>query len=150
MWREPSYGEQLCPAPEELDIDWLEAVREVQSNKKVLKKLCAEMDKADLRKLRERQEQVGFSVICRALEPGVQADGSGYAVCIYYEPKDERKVLFAFKAAGVTRESSQAELVDPNSSSQDEQDIMLLNQPLWFQIDDSFDREYRYASLRSC
>merc|ERR1712107_805172 len=60
-------------------------------------------------------------------------DEAASMVHIFYESKDERKVLNAFSSAGIDLESAEAVPVDPTSSVEHEQHIMCAKGNLYLQ-----------------
>merc|ERR1712203_527650 len=72
--------------------------------------------------------KVHFSVACWNLSEYSKNSGPGDDLAsiaqVYYESKDERKVLNAFSSAGIDLESAESEPVDPNSSCDHEQYMM--------------------------
>merc|ERR1711862_807112 len=82
---------------------------------------------------------VSFSVACWALSEYSKSSGLGddaaSIVQVFYESKDERKVLNTFAAAGVDLEQVEASPVDPASSLQHEQEIMYSQESLFIKDD---------------
>merc|ERR1712004_615292 len=62
--------------------------------------------------------------------PGAEASS---IIHVFYESKDERKVLNCFSSAGIDLESAEAQPVDPNSSLAHEQQIMYMKECLFLQ-----------------
>merc|ERR1711933_617406 len=100
--------------------------------KKTLKKREVTVKNADLAKACAKQGKVHFSVCVWKLSEfskssGFGADASSLAA-IYYEGKDERKVLNCFSSAGVDLEP-----VDTSSEKEYEQKIMYHKECLYLE-----------------
>merc|ERR1712113_651028 len=84
-----------------------------------------------------KQGKVHFSVCCWHLSEYSKSSGLGDAAAslihVFYESKDERKVLNVFSSAGIDLESVEAEPVDPDSSLPHEQHIMYTKECLFLQ-----------------
>merc|ERR1740123_379218 len=96
--------------------------------KKILKRREVVCKDSALEKATQKQGKVNFSIACWPLSEYSRSSGLGddaaSLVHVFYESKDERKVLNAFSAAGVELEAMEAVPVDPNSSYPHEQEIM--------------------------
>merc|ERR1711897_87759 len=91
----------------------------------------------DLEKVTAKQGKVHFSVACWNFSEYSKSSGPGAEaasiVHVFYESKDERKVLNCFSSAGIDLESAEAVPVDPNSSLAHEQNIMYTKENLYLQ-----------------
>merc|ERR1711939_1127533 len=113
--------------------------------KRVLKKREVIAKDSDMKKVKAKQEKLAFSVVTWSLcmysrNSGVGNEKSSI-VHVFYESKDERKVLNAFSSAGIDLESSEANPVDPQSSERHEQRIMYTKEPLY--LEDVYEYEER-------
>merc|ERR1712183_866725 len=91
----------------------------------------------DMEKASAKMGKAHFSVACWNLSEFSKSSGIGEAasslVAVFYESKDERKVLNCFSSAGIDLESAEAVPVDPNSSLAHEQQIMYMKECLFLQ-----------------
>mmetsp|Transcript_10910 Transcript_10910/g.14602 ORF Transcript_10910/g.14602 Transcript_10910/m.14602 type:complete len:131 (+) Transcript_10910:1-393(+) len=105
--------------------------------KKILKRREIVCKDAALEKATQKQGKVHFSVCVWNLSEYSKSGGLGEEAAsmahVFYESKDERKVLNAFSSAGVDLESAEAVPVDPNSSLPHEQNIMYTKENLYLQ-----------------
>merc|ERR1719220_2355524 len=96
--------------------------------KRIMKRRELVIKSSDLEKAVKKQGKVSFSIACWALSEYSKSsglgDGAASIIQVFYESKDERKVLNAFSSVGVDLEESEAVPVDPNSSEFMEQKIM--------------------------
>mmetsp|Transcript_101476 Transcript_101476/g.227721 ORF Transcript_101476/g.227721 Transcript_101476/m.227721 type:complete len:162 (-) Transcript_101476:112-597(-) len=90
-----------------------------------------------LEKATQKQGKVHFSVCVWNLSEYSKSSGLGdegaSMVHVFYESKDERKVLNAFSSAGIDLEAAEAVPVDPNSSLPHEQHVMYTKENLYLQ-----------------
>merc|ERR1712050_550326 len=95
-----------------------------------------------LKKVLSKQGKVHFSLAQLHLSQYSKSSGPGDELAsialVYYESKDERKVLNAFQSAGIDLESVEAEPVDPASTLMFEQKLM------YMQDDQHLIDEYTY------
>merc|ERR1711877_50197 len=117
--------------------------------KRILKRREITAKDIDLKKVKTKQEKINFSVVAWSLCMYSRSSGVGdekaSIVHVFYESKDERKVLNAFSASGIDLESAEAVPVDPASSLRHEQRIMYVTEPLY--LEDTYDYEERDAPL---
>merc|ERR1719446_1918344 len=95
--------------------------------------------------IKSKQEKISFSIVAWNLSMFSRNSGAGdekaSIVHVFYESKDERKVLNAFSSSGIDLESAEAVPVDPASSLQHEQRIMYTTEPLY--LEDTYEYEER-------
>merc|ERR1719408_506356 len=117
--------------------------------KKVMKRREAIVKDKDLERITAKMGKVHFSVACWNLSEYSKSSGPGDDLAsiaqVYYESKDERKVLNAFSSAGIDLESADANPVDPQSSERHEQRIMYTKEPLY--LEDVYEYEERENPL---
>merc|ERR1712070_193331 len=105
--------------------------------KRILKKREIVAKDSDMKKVKAKQEKIPFSVVAWSLCMYSRSSGSGddkaSIVHVFYESKDERKVLNAFSSAGIDLESADANPVDPQSTLRHEQRIMYTKEPLYLE-----------------
>mmetsp|Transcript_54497 Transcript_54497/g.100325 ORF Transcript_54497/g.100325 Transcript_54497/m.100325 type:complete len:161 (+) Transcript_54497:90-572(+) len=150
MWR-PDPG--ACVAePREFgslpdDLEYMKLLKGMP--KRILKKREIIAKDSDLKKAKTKQEKISFSVIQFSLSMYSRSSGLGdeksSIVQVFYESKDERKVLNAFSSSGIDLESAEAMPVDPASSVQVEQMLMYKSESLW--LDDPYEYEEREKPL---
>merc|ERR1712151_973688 len=89
----------------------------------------------NLSKVKTKQGKIKFSVTCWSLSEYSRSSGPGEEAAsmihVFYETKEERKVLSAFSSCGIDLESAEAVPVDPKSPLQHEQAVMYLPQCLF-------------------
>mmetsp|Transcript_86110 Transcript_86110/g.168426 ORF Transcript_86110/g.168426 Transcript_86110/m.168426 type:complete len:161 (-) Transcript_86110:22-504(-) len=140
MWR-PDPG----PCVAEV-ADWgehpddVEYLRELKGmSKRIMKRRELIVKNTDLEKVAKKQGKVSFSVACWALSEYSRSSGLGdnaaSIVHVFYESKDERKVLNAFASAGIELEAAEAVPVEPDTSLHHEQEIMYSKESLFIQDD---------------
>merc|ERR1712048_168885 len=117
------------------DVEYMRMLKAMP--KKTLKKREVTVKNADLAKACAKQGKVHFSVCVWKLSEfskssGIGADASSLAA-IYYEGKDERKVLNCFSSAGVDLEAVEAVPVDTSSDKEYEQKIMYHKECLYLE-----------------
>merc|ERR1711972_136123 len=136
MWRADAGP---CVAPV---VDWgdhpddVEYMRMLKAMpKRIMKKREVTVKDALLEKVAAKQGKVHFSVACWTLSEYSKSSGPGEdaasIVAVYYESKDERKVLNCFSSAGIDLEAAESVPVDPNSSLAYEQQIMYMKECLF-------------------
>merc|ERR1719499_1710624 len=105
--------------------------------KRTLKRREITVKDKDLEKVTAKQGKVHFSIACWNLSEYSKSSGLGdeaaSMIHVFYESKDERKVLNAFASAGIDLESAEAVPVDPDSSVPHEQNIMYTKENLYLQ-----------------
>merc|ERR1719162_1731626 len=105
--------------------------------KRILKKREIIAKDSDLKKAKTKQEKINFSVVTFSLSMYSRSSGVGdekaSIVQVFYESKEERKVLNAFSSSGIDLESAEAEVVDPKSSYEHEQRFMYETEDLFLQ-----------------
>merc|ERR1719264_1778623 len=105
--------------------------------KRIMKRREIILKNAELDKACRKQGKVNFSVAAWPLSEYSRSGGLGEdaasLIHVFYESKDERKVLNAFSAAGIDLESAEAVPVDPDSSVPHEQNIMYTKENLYLQ-----------------
>merc|ERR1711988_1753627 len=103
----------------------------------------------DLKKVKTKQEKINFSVVAWSLCMYSRSSGVGEEkasiIHVFYESKDERKVLNAFSSSGIDLESAEAEPVDPASNLHHEQRIMYTTESLY--LEDTYEYEERDSPL---
>merc|ERR1711862_214065 len=91
----------------------------------------------DLEKASQKQGKVHFSICVWNLSEYSKSSGPGddasSLIHVFYESKDERKVLNVFTSAGIDLESAEAVPVDPDSALAHEQQIMYAKECLFLQ-----------------
>eukprot|EP00930_Biecheleria_cincta_P103897 TRINITY_DN9600_c0_g2_i1.p1 TRINITY_DN9600_c0_g2~~TRINITY_DN9600_c0_g2_i1.p1 ORF type:complete len:166 (-),score=41.69 TRINITY_DN9600_c0_g2_i1:59-556(-) len=117
------------------DVEYMRQLKALP--KKILKRREIVVKDCDLAKVCQKQGKIHFSVAVWNLSEysrsgGLDEDASSF-IHVFYEGKDERKVLNAFSSAGVDLEASEAVPVDPNSTKRHEQQIMYAKECLYIQ-----------------
>eukprot|EP00933_Yihiella_yeosuensis_P003394 TRINITY_DN10615_c0_g1_i1.p1 TRINITY_DN10615_c0_g1~~TRINITY_DN10615_c0_g1_i1.p1 ORF type:complete len:165 (+),score=39.55 TRINITY_DN10615_c0_g1_i1:63-557(+) len=139
MWR-PDAGPCVAEVAEWGEHpDDVEFIRQMKAlPKKILKRreLCVKDNL--LAKVCEKQGKVHFSIAVWNLSEysrngGPSEEEQASFIHVFYEAKDERKVLNAFSSAGVDLEEVEAVPVDPNSPRKHEQQIMYAKECLFIQ-----------------
>mmetsp|Transcript_50151 Transcript_50151/g.107457 ORF Transcript_50151/g.107457 Transcript_50151/m.107457 type:complete len:162 (+) Transcript_50151:21-506(+) len=117
------------------DVEYMRMLKAMP--KKVLKKREMTVKDVDLAKACAKQGKVHFSICCWHLSEFSKSSGVGEAasslIAVFYESKDERKVLNCFSSAGIDLESAEAVPVDPNSSLEYEQKVMYNKECLYLE-----------------
>eukprot|EP00440_Ansanella_granifera_P005967 gb/GFBE01006472.1/.p1 GENE.gb/GFBE01006472.1/~~gb/GFBE01006472.1/.p1 ORF type:complete len:166 (+),score=62.26 gb/GFBE01006472.1/:1-498(+) len=144
MWR-PDAGPCVAEVAEwgehPDDVEYMRQLKALP--KKVLK--CREIvaKDVDLKRACQKQGKVHFSVACWNLSEysrsGGLDDEAASLIHVFYEGKDERKVLNAFSSAGIDLEAAEAMPVDPNSPKKHEQQIMYAKECLFIQDSSSWE-----------
>eukprot|EP00933_Yihiella_yeosuensis_P041591 TRINITY_DN35993_c0_g1_i1.p1 TRINITY_DN35993_c0_g1~~TRINITY_DN35993_c0_g1_i1.p1 ORF type:complete len:164 (-),score=49.75 TRINITY_DN35993_c0_g1_i1:264-755(-) len=138
MWR-PDAGPCVAEVAEWGEHpDDVEFIRQMKAlPKKILKRREVLVKDIDLTKVCQKQGKVHFSVAVWNLSEYSRNSGLGdelsSLVHVYYEAKDERKVLNAFSSAGIDLEQSEAVPVDPSSGKKYEQQMMYSKECLFVQ-----------------
>merc|ERR1711918_242593 len=105
--------------------------------KRILKRREITAKDSDLTKVKTKQEKIPFSIVKWSLCMYSRNSGVGEEkasiIHVFYESKDERKVLNAFSSSGIDLESAEAVPVDPASSLPHEQRIMYVTDPLYLE-----------------
>mmetsp|Transcript_53859 Transcript_53859/g.169435 ORF Transcript_53859/g.169435 Transcript_53859/m.169435 type:complete len:162 (+) Transcript_53859:63-548(+) len=138
MWR-PDAGPCVAQVAEwgshPDDVEYMRMLKAM--TKKILKRREIVCKDKDLEKASQKQGKVHFSLCVWNLSEYSKSSGLGddaaSMVHVFYESKDERKVLNAFASAGIDLESAEAVPVDPNSSLSHEQNIMYTKENLYLQ-----------------
>eukprot|EP00747_Dinoflagellata_sp_TGD_P211440 gnl/TRDRNA2_/TRDRNA2_84683_c0_seq1.p1 gnl/TRDRNA2_/TRDRNA2_84683_c0~~gnl/TRDRNA2_/TRDRNA2_84683_c0_seq1.p1 ORF type:complete len:151 (+),score=50.95 gnl/TRDRNA2_/TRDRNA2_84683_c0_seq1:75-527(+) len=134
MWR-PDPGPCVPEPSKEPDLDWEKQIKSLP--KKILKRREITCKTKDLRKAVEKNEKVNFSVVAWHLTEFSKSSGygdeAGSVVHVFYEAKDERKVLNVFSSSGIDLEAAEAVPVDPKSPYQHEQECMYHKEPLFLE-----------------
>mmetsp|Transcript_44117 Transcript_44117/g.89033 ORF Transcript_44117/g.89033 Transcript_44117/m.89033 type:complete len:162 (-) Transcript_44117:148-633(-) len=138
MWR-PDAGPCVAQVAEwgshPDDVEYMRLMKAMP--KKVLKRREIVCKDGALEKATQKQGKVHFSVCVWNLSEYSKSSGLGEEassmVHVFYESKDERKVLNAFSSAGIDLESAEAVPVDPSSSLGHEQQIMYAQENLYLQ-----------------
>merc|ERR1719356_1334282 len=103
--------------------------------KKILKRREITVKDANLCKVKAKQGKVRFSMCCWGLSEYSRSSGpseeAASIIQVFYESKEERKVLTTFSSCGIDLESAEAVPVDPKSPLQHEQDMMYMPQCLF-------------------
>merc|ERR1712079_101146 len=117
------------------DLEYMKMLKAMP--KKVLKRREIVCKDKDLEKASQKQGKVHFSLCVWNLSEYSKSSGLGdeaaSMIHVFYESKDERKVLNAFASAGIDLESSEAVPVEPDSSVPHEQNIMYTKENLHLQ-----------------
>merc|ERR1719163_275139 len=117
--------------------------------KRILKRREITAKETDLKKVRTKQEKIPFSVVSWSLCMYSRSSGVGEEkasiIHVFYESKDERKVLNAFSSSGIDLEAAEASPVDPSSNLAHEQRIMYTHEPLY--LEDAYEYEERANPL---
>merc|ERR1712166_1142183 len=117
--------------------------------KRILKRREMTAKDSDMKKVKAKQEKIPFSVVSWSLCMYSRNSGVGEEkasiVHVFYESKDERKVLNAFSASGLDLQSAEAVPVDPTSSLPHEQRIMYTTEALY--LEDTYEYEERETPL---
>merc|ERR1711862_660696 len=150
MWR-PDAGPCVVEPREfgELpdDVEYMKLLKGMP--KRILKMREITAKDVDLKKVKAKQEKINFSVVTWPLTIYSRSSGVGdekaSLIHVYYESKDERKVLSAFGSSGIALEDAEAAPVDPASSLPHEQRIMYVTESLW--LEDTYDYEERDKAL---
>mmetsp|Transcript_42450 Transcript_42450/g.66205 ORF Transcript_42450/g.66205 Transcript_42450/m.66205 type:complete len:162 (-) Transcript_42450:41-526(-) len=125
------------------DVEYMKLLKGMP--KRILKRREIIAKDVDLKKVKTKQEKVNFSVVAWGLCMYSRSSGVGdekaSIVHVFYESKDERKVLNAFSSSGIDLESAEAVPVDPSSSLAHEQRVMYITEPLY--LEDTYDYEER-------
>merc|ERR1740129_722654 len=104
----------------------------------------------DLKKVQAKQDKVNFSVARWPLTIYSKSSGPGdekaSIIHVFYESKDERKVLNAFSSSAIDLESAEAVPVEPNSSLHHEQKAMYSEKNIW-EVSDYEHEETPVATL---
>merc|ERR1711972_831563 len=138
MWR-PDAGPCVAQVEEwgehPDDVEYMRQLKAMP--KRIMKRRELIVKNTELEKACRKQGKVNFSVACWPLSEYSRSSGLGEdgasLLHIFYESKDERKVLNAFSAAGIELETAEAVPVDPNSSLAHEQQIMYTKECLYLQ-----------------
>merc|ERR1719356_282396 len=105
--------------------------------KRIMKRRELIVKNTELDKASQKQGKVHFSLCVWNLseysKSGGLGDEAASMIHVFYESKDERKVLNAFASAGIDLESAEAVPVDPDSSIPHEQNIMYRKENLYLQ-----------------
>mmetsp|Transcript_20938 Transcript_20938/g.60445 ORF Transcript_20938/g.60445 Transcript_20938/m.60445 type:complete len:161 (-) Transcript_20938:109-591(-) len=119
------------------DVEYMRQLKAMP--KRIMKRRELIVKNVDLEKVSKKQGKVNFSIACWALSEYSKSSGLGDEAAsilhVFYESKDERKVLNAFSAAGVELEAAEAVPVEPDSSLPHEQEIMYSREALFIQDD---------------
>ncbi|CAE7509990.1 unnamed protein product [Symbiodinium pilosum] len=123
------------------DVEYIRQLKAVP--KKILKRREIVAKDLDIKRVCQKQGKVHFSVACWNLSEysrsgGLDAQASSL-IHVFYEGKDERKVLNVFSSAGIELESAEAVPVDPNSSKRHEQQIMYAKECLYIQDENTWE-----------
>mmetsp|Transcript_67073 Transcript_67073/g.189647 ORF Transcript_67073/g.189647 Transcript_67073/m.189647 type:complete len:149 (-) Transcript_67073:86-532(-) len=119
------------------DMEWVETLQELQGRRRAMTKRSIEVHGRELRKVQDVQEKVDFSVTCTVIVGRGASRDTRYRLLIYYEPREELKVLSALGAVGVNLKACEPKAVELESPIQEEQDIMLIPQPLFIDMEES-------------
>mmetsp|Transcript_93614 Transcript_93614/g.166564 ORF Transcript_93614/g.166564 Transcript_93614/m.166564 type:complete len:166 (-) Transcript_93614:134-631(-) len=144
MWR-PDPGPCVAEVAEWGEhADDVEYMRQLKAlPKKILKRREVVVQDQDLAKACQKQGKLHFSVAVWNLSEYSRSGGLGDAaaslVHVFYEGKDERKVLNAFSSAGIDLEAAEAVPVDPSSAKKHEQQIMYAKECLYIQDDSAWE-----------
>eukprot|EP00928_Gymnodinium_smaydae_P031486 TRINITY_DN23092_c0_g2_i1.p1 TRINITY_DN23092_c0_g2~~TRINITY_DN23092_c0_g2_i1.p1 ORF type:complete len:162 (-),score=43.41 TRINITY_DN23092_c0_g2_i1:214-699(-) len=139
MWR-PDPGPCVAEVKEwgehEDDIEYEKILRSLP--KKILKRRELIVKNAKLAKVKDKQgPKTPFSLCVWRLSEFSRSSGPGEEaasmIAVYYESKDERKVMSAFSQAGIDLQAAEAAPVDPKSPLQHEQDMMYMPQCLYLE-----------------
>mmetsp|Transcript_27088 Transcript_27088/g.40969 ORF Transcript_27088/g.40969 Transcript_27088/m.40969 type:complete len:161 (-) Transcript_27088:134-616(-) len=119
------------------DVEYMQTLKAMP--KRIMKRRELVIKNTDLEKAVKKQGRVNFSVACWELSEYSKSSGLGSdaasIIHVFYESKDERKVLNAFSGAGVDLEKAEAVPVDPSSSNRHEQEIMYSQECLFIKDD---------------
>mmetsp|Transcript_15142 Transcript_15142/g.27998 ORF Transcript_15142/g.27998 Transcript_15142/m.27998 type:complete len:162 (+) Transcript_15142:111-596(+) len=150
MWR-PDPG--ACVAePREFgslpdDLEYMKLLKGMP--KRILKKREIIAKDSDLKKAKTKQEKINFSAVTFSLSMYSRSSGMGdekaSIIQVFYESKDERKVLNAFSSSGIDLESAEAMPVDPASSNAHEQKMMYMTEAMW--TEDPYEYEEMESKL---
>merc|ERR1711879_1063274 len=117
------------------DVEYMRMSKEMP--KKVLKRREIICKDVDLQKATRKQGKVHYSICVWNLSEysrsGGLGDDASSLIHVFYESKDERKVLNAFTSAGIALEAAEAVPLDPNSSLAHGQQIMYTKECLYLQ-----------------
>ena len=138
MWR-PDAGPCVVEPREfgELadDVEYMKLLKGM--TKRVLKRREVIAKDSDMKMIKSKQEKISFSVVACNLSMFSRNSGAGdekaSIVHVFYESKDERRVLNAFSSSGIDLEAAEAVPVDPVSNVAHEQRIMYTPEPLYLQ-----------------
>eukprot|EP00929_Paragymnodinium_shiwhaense_P015193 TRINITY_DN123249_c0_g1_i1.p2 TRINITY_DN123249_c0_g1~~TRINITY_DN123249_c0_g1_i1.p2 ORF type:complete len:161 (-),score=52.40 TRINITY_DN123249_c0_g1_i1:71-553(-) len=136
MWR-PDAGPCVAEVAEwgthPDDVEYERKLRSIP--KKILKRRQITVKNILLEKVKAKQGPTKFSVACWPLSQYSKSSGSGEdaasIIQVFYENKDERKVMQCFSSCGIDLATAEAEPVDPKSPLQHEQEIMYMPQCLF-------------------
>uniref|UniRef100_A0A7S2KT06 Uncharacterized protein n=1 Tax=Zooxanthella nutricula TaxID=1333877 RepID=A0A7S2KT06_9DINO len=140
MWR-PDAGPCVAQVADwgELPED-AEYIRQLKAMpKRIMKRRELVIKNLMLEKVTRKQGKVNFSLAVWGLSEYSKSSGLGdeaaSIVHVFYESRDERKVLNAFSSAGVDLEAVEAVPVEPDSPMPHEQEIMYSKESLLIQDD---------------
>jgi len=112
------------------DIEYERTLRSIP--KKILKRREVIVKNSIVEKLKGKQGPTKFSAACWPLSEYSKSSGPGEDAAsmlhVFYENREERKVMQAFSSCGVDLASAEAVPVDPKSPLQHEQDFMYMPQ----------------------
>eukprot|EP00933_Yihiella_yeosuensis_P035469 TRINITY_DN29016_c0_g1_i1.p1 TRINITY_DN29016_c0_g1~~TRINITY_DN29016_c0_g1_i1.p1 ORF type:complete len:165 (+),score=46.38 TRINITY_DN29016_c0_g1_i1:92-586(+) len=145
MWR-PDAGPCVAEVAEWGEHpDDVEFIRQMKAlPKKILKRREITVKDEALTKVCQKQGKVHFSVAVWNLSEysrsaGPSQEEAASLIHVYYEAKDERKVLNAFSSSGIDLETVEAAPVDPNSPHKHEQLMMYSKECLFVQDENSWE-----------